>query len=83
MKEGSDNFRSSSIQDVIYKLHARNIEIIIYEPTLTTEKFDIFQVYNDLELFASASDMILANRIDEAVKSFNSKIFTRDLFHEN
>jgi UDPglucose 6-dehydrogenase len=83
MKEGSDNFRSSSIQDVIYKLHAKNIKIIIYEPTLTTEKFDIFEVYNDLELFASASDMILANRIDQKISLFKDKVFTRDLYHEN
>ena len=83
MKEGSDNFRSSSIQNVIYKLHTKNIKIIIYEPTLTTEKFDIFDVYNDLEFFVSASDLILANRIDKQIEDFKDKLFSRDIFHEN
>jgi len=53
MKEGSDNFRSSSIQDLIYKLHTKNIKVIIYEPNLISNKFDIFEVYHDLELFSS------------------------------
>lgn len=83
MKEGSDNFRSSSIQDVIYKLHAKNIKIIIYEPTLTTDKFDTFDVYNDLELFSTTSDMILANRTDQQISLFKDKLFSRDIFHEN
>lgn len=83
MKEGSDNFRSSSIQDVIYKLHEKNIKIIIYEPTLNSDKFDIFKVCNDLETFTSASDLILANRIDQKISLFNEKLFSRDIFHEN
>jgi len=83
MKEGSDNFRSSSIQDVVFKLHAKNVNIIIYEPTLQADTFEGFEVIGDLTDFGTHSDVIIANRIDKSIEPFNSKIFTRDLFHEN
>ena len=83
MKEGSDNFRSSSIQDLIFKLHAKNIKIVIYEPTINKESFEGFKVNNDLDKFASVVDLIVANRIDSKIKQYQEKIFTRDLFHEN
>ena len=83
MKEGSDNFRSSSIQDVIFKLHAKNIKIIIHEPTLNIENFEGFPVNNDLNAFANQSDIIIANRMDDSLEPYRPKLFTRDLYHEN
>ncbi len=83
MKEGSDNFRSSSIQDVIFKLHAKNLKIIVYEPTLTEKTFEGFEVNNHFEDFANHVDVIIANRIDESLEKFQDKVFSRDVFHEN
>ena len=83
MKEGSDNFRSSSIRDIILKLHAKNISIVLYEPTLTVDTFEGFPVLNNLNDFACQSDIILANRINDSIKHYKDKLFTRDLFHEN
>ena len=83
MKEGSDNFRSSSIQDIIFKLHAKKIKIVIFEPTININSFQDFEVQNNLEKFTSTSDIIIANRIDCLIEPFKDKIFSRDIFNEN
>jgi len=84
MKEGSDNFRSSSIQDVIKKIQKNNqIQIILYEPTLNNLDFNGLTLINDFNEFVSKSDLILANRIDKPISKFHNKIFSRDIFHEN
>jgi len=83
MKQGSDNFRSSSMQDVVFKLHAKNVNIIIYEPTLNIDSFEGFPVNNDLVSFANNADVIIANRIDQVLEKFQNKVFSRDIFHDN
>jgi len=83
MKEGSDNFRSSSVQDVVFKLHAKNLKIVVYEPTLTEKTFEGFEVNNHFEDFADHVDVIIANRIDKPLEKFQDKVFSRDVFHEN
>ena len=80
MKTGSDNFRSSAIQDVIKNLKQSNVDIIIYEPTLNEEQFDGCMLVNDIEKFKSISDVILANRLDDNIKSVSEKIYSRDLY---
>ena len=83
MKEGSDNFRSSSIQDVVFKLHAKGLKVVVYEPTLNEKTFEGFEVNNHLEDFANHVDVIIANRIDQPLAKFQDKVFSRDVFHEN
>lgn len=80
MKAGSDNFRSSAIQDIIRLLKSHNIDIIIYEPTITGNDFEGNRVENDLNKFKSKSDIILANRVDDALKDNLNKVYTRDLY---
>ena len=80
MKAESDNFRSSAIQGVIERLRDYNIRVIIYEPTLNKESFEDCVVINDFELFNSLADVILANRLDDAIEPFKDKVYTRDLF---
>ena len=80
MKSGSDNFRSSAIQDIIKNLRANNIKVIIYEPTLNKEEFDGFEVVNDINKFKTISSIILANRQEELLKDVQEKVYTRDLY---
>ena len=80
MKAGSDNFRSSSIQDVIKGLNNNNIEIIIYEPTLTDDNFDGFKIIKELDEFKKKSSLIIANRLEDNLLDVKDKVYTKDLF---
>lgn len=83
MKADSDNFRESSIQGVMHRLEKKNINIIIYEPTLDAETFSNHKVISDFEEFISKSDVVIANRIDEKLLNSKAKIYSRDLFGNN
>ncbi len=80
MKSGSDNFRSSAIQDVIKYLRGEGVEVIIYEPTLNEKEFSGFEVENDFEKFTERSDVILANRLEDKLRDVADIVYTRDLF---
>ena len=83
MKEGSDNFRSSAVKDII-ELVSKNIqEIIIYEPSYDNESLYDIKIENDLNIFKTKSDLILANRLSNDIKDVIYKVFTRDVFNEN
>ena len=83
MKSGSDNFRSSAIQDIIKSLKAEGKKIIIYEPTLEKEEFSNCKVVNDLDEFKKESSVIMANRLEDCIKDVKEKVYTRDLFSED
>ena len=80
MKSGSDNFRSSAIQGIIEKLQTKNIEIIIYEPVVTEDNFEGLKVIKNLDAFKIASDIIIANRVDNGLEDVTEKVYTRDIF---
>ena len=80
MKSGSDNFRSSAIQDIIKNLKAENQKIIIYEPTLNKDEFNGCKIVNNLEKFKNISSVIMANRLEEKLMDVKEKVYTRDLF---
>ena len=81
MKEGSDNFRESSIQDVIKLITLKGIKVIIFEPLVGDGSFDGLEVVNDFEEFSMQSEIILANRVNNELNSFSDKVFTRDIFN--
>lgn len=83
MKTGSDNFRSSAIQDIIDELKASHTKIIIYEPTISSTTFNGCPVINNIDNFSNQCDIILANRIDQKINKFKNKIYTRDLFERD
>lgn len=80
MKAESDNFRSSAIQGVIEYLKEKNVNIIIYEPTLNEKEFSECKVINDFKEFSSKSDVIVANRYEDELFDVRDKVYTRDLY---
>lgn len=80
MKSGSDNFRSSAIQDVINFIREAGVEVIVYEPVLTTEQFEGLRVVRNFASFKEEADVIVANRLDEELNDVKDKVYTRDVF---
>ena len=83
MKKDSDNFRASAIQGIIDRLKLEDVEIMIYEPTLKDKEFNGCKVVNDFSKFSEKSDVILANRYEDALFEVKDKVYTRDLYSKD
>ena len=81
MKSNSDNFRQSSIQDILHILRSKGAALVIYEPTLPDgSSFEGIPVVNDLPAFKRICALVLANRYDACLDDISGKVYTRDAF---
>ena len=73
MKQGSDNYRESSIQGIMKRIKAKGIKVIVYEPELRENTYFNSTVVKSLYEFKRASDVIVANRISEDLNDLSHK----------
>ena len=83
MKKDSDNFRSSSIIDVIDQVLNTGKKVIIFEPNIDENFFNGIEVDNNFESFKQRADLIVTNRQEDQLLDIQDKVFTRDIFKEN
>ncbi len=83
MKEGSDNFRDSSILGIIKRLKQKGMNVIIYEPNIKENNYYNSPVNKDIDDFKDKCDLIICNRYTKELEGTRSKIYTRDIYHSN
>ena len=80
MKIGSDNYRESAVLDIMSLLGKNNVGILIYEPTIMDDKYNGWNIENNLDIFAEKCDIILANRWNKELENVVNKVYTRDIY---
>jgi UDPglucose 6-dehydrogenase len=83
MKSGSDNFRKSSIQEVMKRISQTGVKVQVFEPMLEQGEFGECEVIHDLHRFKETSDIIICNRNSSELSDVHSKVYTRDIFGNN
>ena len=83
MKDGSDNFRASSVLSIIDSLKENGLEIVIYEPIINSSSYQEIPVIKELNSFIRTADIIIANRVTDELSEVKHKTFTRDIFNSD
>ena len=80
MKKDSDNFRTSAVLGIIKILKENNINVMIYEPTISVNTYEEIEVVHDLKLFKELSDIIITNRNEKEIDDCKEFVYSRDVF---
>ena len=80
MKSGSDNSRNSSILKIIEGLIKKNVIIIVYDDSTNFSEIEGVTLVQEFKTFIKNSDLIITNRLDDQIKPFAAKVFSRDIF---
>ena len=80
MKAGSNSFKDSSVQEVIHRLQAKGVAVLVYEPAIQKASYQGLTVLSDWDAFVQRSDVIVANRITAQLQPVMAKVYTRDIF---
>lgn len=83
MKHESDNYRFSSVLDIMKDLESRGVQILIFEPQLHQQDLDSFSMVDDIDDFKKRCDLIVCNRVSTCLVDVKEKIFSRDIFNIN
>lgn len=78
MKEGSDNYRKSSILGIMERLRERGIPMIVYDPSCSETEVVGAPVTDDLATFKERCSLIICNRYEGALDDVRGKVYTRD-----
>ena len=70
-------------RDIFLNLKSKNINIVIYEPTLKSDVFEECKVIKDFNEFKKISDVILANRQEKILDEVKDKVYTRDIYNRD
>ena len=88
MKSGSDNYRESSIMDIMLHLAKRKLSILLYEPLIDENDFKKLnessnmkiKLISDFAEFKNKCDLIITNRKSDGLEDIGEKLYTRDIF---
>lgn len=83
MKAGSDNFRQNAMLDVVKRIQAAGIEVVVYEPSIAGKTFQDCTIIHSLDDFKNACDVILANRLADELLDVETKVYSRDLWQRD
>ena len=83
MKTNSDNYRESSILNVIKELKKKDVHILIYEPLILDPSFNGCIIEKDIKRFKRQCDIIVANRYYSSLDDVKEKVYTRDLLRRD
>jgi UDPglucose 6-dehydrogenase len=83
MKKGSDNWRESSIIDILKHLKKKKVDLLIYEPMIESLKFMGIEICKNLDEFKERSSLIITNRDSRHLSGIKQKVFTRDIFNSD
>lgn len=83
MKAGSDNFRQNAMLDVVKRIQAAGIEVVVYEPSIDGKTFQDCTIIHSLKDFKNTCDVILANRLAYELLDVETKVYSRDLWQRD